>query len=190
MKNLRQEAIREEIKGYLLSEGEDFIRSIVMDINSWDSSLEYLEYHINDEEFFKTYFGNDIMEGIRATQYGDYRYNDEYVKFNGYGNLDSCNYIMGEYEDNIEEIVDRLIDVSSHVYLEGELEELVDSLEEEEITFICIENFTTNGILFDKGKKYIGEQCEENSFYIYGEEGKAYIDMSDEMVNTFFIEEC
>ena len=34
------------------------------------------------------------MEAIRATYYGDYNYNDEYVKFNGYGNIDS----YSEYE--------------------------------------------------------------------------------------------
>ena len=48
----------------------------------------------NDEYFFKEYF-TDPMEAVRASYYGRYNYNDDYVKFNVYGNLDSYNdYIL------------------------------------------------------------------------------------------------
>lgn len=43
----------------------------------------------NDENFFEDYFSNNINEAIRAVCYGDYRYMDDYVVFNGYANLDS-----------------------------------------------------------------------------------------------------
>jgi len=80
-------------------------------INAHDS-----EIFINDEDFFKTYFDNsDIMRIIQAVFYGDYRYSDNFVTFNGYGNLDSFNYMtlnkltecvetMSEYiEENFNE---------------------------------------------------------------------------------------
>jgi hypothetical protein len=40
----------------------------------------------NDEEFLKLFFENDVA---RAVSFGDFNYNHDYVKFNGYGNLKS-----------------------------------------------------------------------------------------------------
>ena len=42
----------------------------------------------NDSEFFEMFFSNP-EDLLRAALYGPYEYNDEYVVFNGYGNLDS-----------------------------------------------------------------------------------------------------
>ena len=49
----------------------------------------------NDDYFLETYFMERPAELARAIQYGDYRYNDVYVQFNGYGNLDSFDYTDG-----------------------------------------------------------------------------------------------
>ena len=53
------------------------------------------------------------MEAIRAICYGDYNYNDDYIRFNGYGNIDS--YTKAERDDEIksciDEIVDRLMEI-------------------------------------------------------------------------------
>lgn len=48
------------------------------------------EIFSNDEEFFSTFF-SDTMEAVRAVCFGEYRYQDEWVTFNGYGNLESSN---------------------------------------------------------------------------------------------------
>lgn len=44
-----------------------------------------------DEEFFETFFsGSNAMEVARAVYFGNIQnWNDEYIKFNGYGNLES-----------------------------------------------------------------------------------------------------
>lgn len=42
----------------------------------------------NDDEFFEMFF-SDTISAIRATQYGEYSYSDNYVVFNGQGNLDT-----------------------------------------------------------------------------------------------------
>ena len=51
------------------------------------------EIFSNDEEFFEMFFGTNTLKAVQATQYGDYKYSDEYVTFNGYGNLDSFSYM-------------------------------------------------------------------------------------------------
>lgn len=64
--------------------------------NEYCSDLNYSDdeiYH-NDEEFLNTFFSGRINEAVRAVFYGDFRYMDKYVKFDGYGNLETTNYPM------------------------------------------------------------------------------------------------
>ena len=101
----------ENIKNYLLNH-INVIGEIVSEINSLDGSLEYLEYWENDEEFFNTFFYNNPMEAVRSSFFGSYDYSDEYVKFDGYGNLTSVNEYELElqYKDYIDDIVKSLIE--------------------------------------------------------------------------------
>ena len=69
-----------DIKNYLLNHVNE-IGEIVSEINSIDNSLEYLEYFDNDEEFFNTYFYNNPTEAVRASYYGNYNFNDDFVRF-------------------------------------------------------------------------------------------------------------
>jgi hypothetical protein len=50
------------------------------------------EVYSNDEEFFEVFFADKVLEAVRAVSYGDYQYSHDYVKFNGYGNLESFSY--------------------------------------------------------------------------------------------------
>ena len=53
------------------------------------------EIYENDEYFFETFFANNPMEAVRATHYSNhYNFMEPYVRFNGYGNLET----LGEYE--------------------------------------------------------------------------------------------
>ena len=45
----------------------------------------------NDEDFFKLFF-TDVYEVVRVISFGDYTFTDDYVYFNGYGNLETFNY--------------------------------------------------------------------------------------------------
>lgn len=70
---------------------------------AWDVISKYNEYldetgytddiiYYNDDDFFLTFFDNsNPLRIVQATYFGHYNYNDDYVKFNGYGNLDSFN---------------------------------------------------------------------------------------------------
>ena len=120
----------EKIREYLLN-NEDTLTDVVSELNCYNGCLEYLDFFENDKEFFKAYFNNP-MEAIRAICYGDYNYNDDYIRFNGYGNIDS--YTKAERDDEIksciDEIVDRLIEYYECIEIYDE--ELLSLLEEDE----------------------------------------------------------
>lgn len=121
----------EKVKAYLL-ENADQLNSLVSEINSYDGSLEHLEAYENDDEFFNTYFSGKPMEAVRAAQFGEYNYHDDYVKFDGYGNLVSySNYeYQNELEENIDDIVERVVELQQHLYLDSELQEILEGEEE------------------------------------------------------------
>ena len=71
------------------------------------------EIYNNDEEFFKTFF-TEPVEAVRASFYGDYRYCDEYVMFNGYGNLESFNDPLPVID--LEAIASNILDEPENYY--------------------------------------------------------------------------
>ena len=118
----------EEIKNYLLNHVNE-IGDIIIEINSIDGSLDFLEYWNNDEEFFNTFFYNNPNEAVRSSYYGDYNYCDEYVRFNGYGNLVSFNDydLQEEYKDYIDVVVKALIEHYQQISIcDNELIKLIE----------------------------------------------------------------
>ena len=59
--------------------------------NLFCEQANYMDDYIysNDEEFFEMFLSNPFR-AVQATHYGSYNYTDDYVQFNGYGNLDSA----------------------------------------------------------------------------------------------------
>lgn len=59
-----------------------------------------------DEDFFNTYFEGKPMDAVRAAYFGEIHWDDEYIRFNGYGNLESVSSFSVDeiIEDEIEEI--------------------------------------------------------------------------------------
>lgn len=49
------------------------------------------EIYTFDEDFFETFFADKPMEAARATAFGEVNWSDEWIKFNGYANLESVN---------------------------------------------------------------------------------------------------
>jgi len=125
--------VQENLKAYLL-ENTDELRQLVNELNSWDGILEHLQAYENDEDFFEMFFSGKMIEAVRATQFGDYRYSDDLVRFNGYANLDSFSeytYIE-ELKDSIEEIIELVIEKQQHLSLDSDIEEILEAEEEEE----------------------------------------------------------
>ncbi len=119
----------EKIKDYLLNNIE-VLKDVVRELNSWDGSLDYLDFYENDEYFFNDMF-KSADEAVRAVCYGDYNYNDDYVRFNAYGNLESFNDY--DYEEElksyIDEIIERLEEEKDNITIYDD--ELKEMLEEE-----------------------------------------------------------
>ena len=120
----------ENIKNYLLNHIDE-IGGIISDINSIDSSLDYLEYYENNEEFFNTFFYNNPSEAVRSSFYGDYNYCDNWVKFDGYGNLKSVDdyELEKEYKYYIDEIIDSLLEhYQEMIICDNELIKLIEEI--------------------------------------------------------------
>ena len=71
--------------------------------NQLDS--EYTEDIIDwipfDDDFWKTYFKDNPYEAARATYFGNIQnWNDDYIRFNGYGNLETTHRIDYDLYDN------------------------------------------------------------------------------------------
>ena len=134
-----------------------------------------------DEEFFETAFGNDPIEAARATFFGNIQnWSDEYIRFNGYGNLESLseydavevaedhvddiyknedvwNYYIEEDEDEDEDEEEGafICPKCGHVFKQGEYEYNYDTAK---LDFVCPEcDWQGN----EHGVKWVGEEDEE-----------------------------
>ena len=118
---MKKEMLLNEIKGLLLND-LDTLKDVVSELNSWNACLDYLEVYENDEDFFNMFFEGRPAEVARAIYYGDFNYNDNYIKFNAYGNLES----LSEYgyekllKENIEEIIECLIEYVESISIYNE----------------------------------------------------------------------
>ena len=86
---------------------------IISELNSYDGSLEHLDYYHNDEEFFSIFYGSNVMEVVRALCHGVYSYDDDFVKIDAYGNLESAcpTEIMTLYDLYKDEIADKILEL-------------------------------------------------------------------------------
>ena len=131
---MKRENLLNEIKGLLLND-LDTLKDVVRELNSWNTCLDYLDVYNNDEEFFNMFFEGKPAELARAIYYGDFNYNDEYIKFNGYGNLETFSEYDYEelLEENIEEITENLIVYAEYISIDNEeLDDLLFQYFEEE----------------------------------------------------------
>lgn len=89
------------------------LKEMLLSINSYDNRLDNLDYQENSEDFFSAYYSNNPYEVARAVYYGDYNFNDEYVKINVYGNLESISeYTFNDLiEDYKEEILTEYLNI-------------------------------------------------------------------------------
>lgn len=70
-----------------------------------DDDNEIINWQPNDDEFWNIYFNDDPQEAARATYFGDIRnWNDPYIRFNAYGNLETTYSI--DYEPYEQEIIE------------------------------------------------------------------------------------
>ena len=107
--------MKNEIKNYLLNNME-ITRDVVNEINIWDYSLDFLvvvpiEYL---DEYLEGYAPTEILNKMF---YGDFNPNNDYFKFNVYGNLESYNdwELREEYEMYMDEIIEALLNNMDYI---------------------------------------------------------------------------
>lgn len=112
------------------------LKEMAQEVNSWNGSFEHLEFYENDEYFFEDCFASK-HDAVRAAIYGDYNYTDDYVRFDGYGHIESLSeYEIDEaHEDEAEEIIEtyaELVEDGSIRPWGAAIVEIVEEYEEDE----------------------------------------------------------
>lgn len=101
----------------ILEENKDnhnLLRELVNEVNGWDDSLESYQVYDFDDDFFDTYFEGKPEEAARATFFGNIEnWMDEYIRFNGYGNLESLSDYQYQREllAGADEIIERALEL-------------------------------------------------------------------------------
>ena len=97
----------EKIKEFLLNNLEE-IKNVIVEVNNWNGSLVGLEVFDNDEYFFNDIFYGRKYELVEKIINGDYRLEDDFVRFDCYGDIESLN--RREYEEELKENIDKIIE--------------------------------------------------------------------------------
>lgn len=107
---MKKLAIDAQIKEVLLN-NDGLLMDAVQTINSYNGALE--EFDVFDFDSINDYLhGVEPIEIMRMVKFGDVHWTDEYLRFNGYGNLESISEysLIREMKDEIDEIVYQLIE--------------------------------------------------------------------------------
>ena len=120
----REEAIRtyvEQLSGGALA-------GLLQVINSYDGSFEESTYY--DMDLFDEFMSNCTPSKIaRMIHFGDFNPNDDYFRFDGYGNLESLDWqeISDEAESLESDIIDHLVNGYDGDTPWADLDYIVDS---------------------------------------------------------------
>lgn len=102
----REEAIRSYVEQLSGSDLADLLQCI----HAYDGSFEEAVYYDMDlfDEFMDGYSPSEIA---RMIFFGEFNPNDDYFRFNGYGNLESLDWcdVASEAEDLVDDIIDHLV---------------------------------------------------------------------------------
>lgn len=130
----REQAIRsyvEQLSGSELAE-------LLQYINSYDGSFEVSTYYDMDsfDEFMSNYTPSEIA---RMIHFGEFNPNDDYFRFDGYGNLESLDWqeISDEAESLESDIIDCLVNYYDGDTPWADLDYMVDS----DVTALFNEDF-------------------------------------------------
>jgi len=111
---------------------ENFNSNQLLELNNaYCEAINNMDNQIfsNDNDFFEMFFPN-AGDGLRVAQavfYGDYKYSHDYVMFDGYGNLQSYDYISAkelcELPETMVEYIAENFNEFSHLDLFSDIEE-------------------------------------------------------------------
>ena len=75
------------------------------------------EIYLNEPEFFEIFFSNEPYNLAQRIFFGDYAINEKFVKFNGYGNLESFDYVNDYIDFDLiaESVLNDSFDISNYL---------------------------------------------------------------------------
>ena len=123
--------MKNTIKRYLLNNMET-TRDVVNELNLYNNCLDFLDYYYVEDldEYLEGYAPTEILNKMF---YGDFNPNNDYFKFNVYGNLESYNEweLVEEYEIYIDEIIEALLNNMDYVGIyDDKLKEMIEAYED------------------------------------------------------------
>lgn len=100
------------IRNYVEQLNGDDLASLLQHMNSYDGCFEEANYYDMDE--FDEFMSNSTpMELAQMIYFGEFNPNNDYFRFNAYGNLESADWpdIVAEAEDLVDEIIYHLVNL-------------------------------------------------------------------------------
>lgn len=108
-----------------LKENEETFNDLIEELDSWNG-------YLGDDKYYPMYDINELLQGkniediINMVFYGSVNPNDDYFKFNGYGNLETSDY--KDYSDYLDTyFINEVIENYNHLYINDE--ELIKLIE-------------------------------------------------------------
>jgi hypothetical protein len=126
------ETLKTQLLNAINKADENFNSNQLLELNNaYCEAINNMDNQIfsNDEDFFEMFFPNagDGLRVAQAVHYGDYKYSHDYVMFNGYGNLQSYDYISAkelcELPETMAEYIAENFNEFSHLDLFSDIEE-------------------------------------------------------------------
>lgn len=107
--------------------------TMVREVSSYNGMFEEIGYAYDDlDEFLEIYFPKSI-DAIRAWNYGEADYNDDYFRLDSCGNIESLSY--NELMEEVEEYKEDIIEEYKSLVKDGSIddyEEFLKDMEEED----------------------------------------------------------
>lgn len=106
---------KQEVKNYLENLS---VNELVHIHNRYCESVNCMNDWIysNDKYFFADFFSGKLMDLAKAISFGDYRYQDDFVKFDAYENLNSLDEYYVVNAIDIDAIAKDIIENPNYYY--------------------------------------------------------------------------
>lgn len=125
---MRKMTREQAIHNYVEQLNGDDLTKLLQYMNAYDGCFDDCAYFDMDEfdEFMSNYTPMEIAQMIF---YGDFNPNNEYFRFNAYGNLESADWhdVVAEAEDLVDDIINHLVNCYSGDTPWPDLDDLVDA---------------------------------------------------------------
>ena len=123
--------MKNTIKRYLLNNMET-TRDVVNELNLYNNCLDFLDFYYM-EDLDECLYRFEPTTILNKMFYGDFNPNNDYFKFNVYGNLESYNEweLIEEYEIYIDEIIEALLNNIDYIGIyDNKLKEMIEAYED------------------------------------------------------------